>query len=616
MRRFFKNALFVAGLLSSVRAPLSAPSARVSWSVKDHFSQKARRELTTKQAQFLHAHDLLPETLKRILDAGKITGNERFMLDSIARAYDDEWRYGRIEFVDPATRPGLFQQSGPHRLAITGRQIADPIYVNAEQLERLSFEEMTSILVHEYGHHHGHRDDAERSLDKLSATVRDLAEYQVRKLDEIGLPHFQLLSFRTTTVESNQAMIERRWPMDPAQVRDTFEGVQALLSDGNDVLDLRRFLVHELHSDEPIPLHLISWSFEAESWQLLNEEIPQILRIRGRHGYTSVSPIMKDLRGLVEIDVPLREIDGKLRWDASSPNLVVRKVVASAPAPAPFEPSLNYEVISNQAIIGDYSLRMKMVFKPTKPITANFNVNWRLAEVTPFGKVHYNFALQARRWPEPPPHKVLADGSIEVESSTDYFSPEGHGPKTLYVERIDFYDSNTSRDGESVRPAFRIPISLPGDPHIQSVYTPESVWSGSELIDTNQVIDVKYLGRELNLTSMSFRIKDPEKKWSGGGNQLQASFAFEDPEVEQRLGGFAQAFFGPREHAASAEYLVDSKEWVITLQVVASPSGMDSIWGGGPVVEYKIKGLLIAPSGHLSGQALQIECPMTFRVSP
>lgn len=141
-----------------------------------------------------------------------------------------------LKFVPENSKPGFFQQSGPHRAAITGSTPGSTIYINEAQtklfdvaetkdkftspdglmepnLIKLSAstptlegfvsstkkEKMANILgllIHELGHHAGLKDTAERPLDQLGAKFERLALSALQDSD-LGFMNQPWLRVRT-----------------------------------------------------------------------------------------------------------------------------------------------------------------------------------------------------------------------------------------------------------------------------------------------------------------------------------------------------------------------------------------------------------------------------------
>ena len=99
---------------------------------------------------------------------------EYTVLHNIEASLHDEYQNkNQIQFVSESEHPGFFDTAEPNRIAKTGDNVGDVIYINRGQLypngAPVSLATATQILVHEFGHHHQVFDH--QYLDKLGAEV-------------------------------------------------------------------------------------------------------------------------------------------------------------------------------------------------------------------------------------------------------------------------------------------------------------------------------------------------------------------------------------------------------------------------------------------------------------
>lgn len=171
--------------------------------------------LAEQQILFVHAQ------LEPYLDACLalpscgLSAGERELLRRVRDALPAERQVGGTpRFVSGRERPGFFVIDGARKTARTGARVGDPIYVDRDQLR---FDQMdaplaVALLVHELGHHHGARDEAD--LDILGAKVRAIAVGKDTRVDAMFNPELGLdLYFN----DSDAARLILR---DPRSLRD------------------------------------------------------------------------------------------------------------------------------------------------------------------------------------------------------------------------------------------------------------------------------------------------------------------------------------------------------------------------------------------------------------
>jgi hypothetical protein len=120
-----------------------------------------------------------------------LTDLDRGLLSKIAESLPKERSLnpGMLTFLPESS---FFIIEGQVKVAVTGLNHGDPIYINRDRLQRfdgqnrlvdMSLLETVAILVHEFGHHQGVRDHS--YLDRLGAIVADSARF-----DEYWMPLF------------------------------------------------------------------------------------------------------------------------------------------------------------------------------------------------------------------------------------------------------------------------------------------------------------------------------------------------------------------------------------------------------------------------------------------
>jgi hypothetical protein len=114
-----------------------------------------------------------------------LTSREQIVLSGIWRERLSERLQSKLEFRAESADPGFFQLDGAVRIAKTGDQPGDAIFINRDMLavpadtgfRSLTFDEAMTVIVHELGHHHD-RQVAPRAsheeLDVLGNKIRSL----------------------------------------------------------------------------------------------------------------------------------------------------------------------------------------------------------------------------------------------------------------------------------------------------------------------------------------------------------------------------------------------------------------------------------------------------------
>lgn len=83
------------------------------------------------------------------------------------------------------------------RAAATGNNVGDTVYVNLDVIVELDRKHRLALLVHEYGHHHGVRDEDHRSLDTLAAKIVEEIKFETHALSGVYMPHGGRRAHRT-----------------------------------------------------------------------------------------------------------------------------------------------------------------------------------------------------------------------------------------------------------------------------------------------------------------------------------------------------------------------------------------------------------------------------------
>ena len=129
-----------------------------------------------------------------------------------------------IQFKSEKKNPGFFLIDGQIKAAKTGLQIGSPIYINSDMTVRTTFygqkeamdePEVLAILIHELGHHHGIKDEAQ--LDNFASKFQTALLASLQRVE---------LGFRTANIQvsvlntAGLGNLPQVWVSDGAQMFD------------------------------------------------------------------------------------------------------------------------------------------------------------------------------------------------------------------------------------------------------------------------------------------------------------------------------------------------------------------------------------------------------------
>lgn len=145
------------------------------------------------ESRFYMAYENLETYMQaglRAKDSG-LNDADRDLLSKMIETISNE-RHQNPAMLHFLPQSPLFIIDGQIKIAVTGLNLSDPIYINKDRLQRfdaqnrlvdMSLLEAISILVHEFGHHQGVSDHS--YLDRLGALVADSARF-----DDYWMPLF------------------------------------------------------------------------------------------------------------------------------------------------------------------------------------------------------------------------------------------------------------------------------------------------------------------------------------------------------------------------------------------------------------------------------------------
>lgn len=134
---------------------------------------------TKAEQTFLVVRDLLAPLLDACTDVNfigsgcDVDGTEARVIDKIWGGLASGREIGSLTFVSERTQPGFFFIDGQVRVAKTGDDVGDPIFINTDIINAATELDMgtaAAILTHEFGHHHAVMDH--QVLDRIGAKIR------------------------------------------------------------------------------------------------------------------------------------------------------------------------------------------------------------------------------------------------------------------------------------------------------------------------------------------------------------------------------------------------------------------------------------------------------------
>jgi|GEM_PF-7111971 hypothetical protein len=102
----------------------------------------------------------------------------------------------QLQFKSERANPDFFSSNlgESHRIAMTSQKVGSDIYFNTDLIGSLSMENMVAILFHEWSHHLGLADDAQRLPDQLGAAIAKVFKANLRYTPFSTRNGFQLAS--------------------------------------------------------------------------------------------------------------------------------------------------------------------------------------------------------------------------------------------------------------------------------------------------------------------------------------------------------------------------------------------------------------------------------------
>jgi hypothetical protein len=171
-----------------------------------------------------------------------------------------------IVLISENANPGFFDLGGPevHRLAKTGPHYGEPIYINSDVAETLSFHEVFRILLHELVHQLGVKDEELRLPDIYAQALLEF----IRPLfssREFGESPFRVHEVKLPTVRVGEGVWYQNESFmkslaQPPVVRKV--GSRVFIEVGDELLD-----------PTPMILQVIPWRYQSQKPNLLFYEL-------------------------------------------------------------------------------------------------------------------------------------------------------------------------------------------------------------------------------------------------------------------------------------------------------------------------------------------------------
>lgn len=125
------------------------------------------------QHSFVFIYERLDQIFDLCLESPKcgLTEIEKKYLQSIRSSLEQEKQKNPhlLQFDSSRRNRSLFHQDGQTRVAVTGDEVASPVYINLDLVEAIPYHRAIAILTHELGHHQ--KIKSHEALDQLGLKV-------------------------------------------------------------------------------------------------------------------------------------------------------------------------------------------------------------------------------------------------------------------------------------------------------------------------------------------------------------------------------------------------------------------------------------------------------------
>lgn len=270
-----------------------------------HILQHGRR-FSAKPSEIMHINELLPNIIDHALEYAALTPTQQHLLKRIRHTLGFEKRIDSLRFVSGNQNPQIFAHVGLDRVAATGDNVGDPIFINTDHIDSLDYSQIVALLIHEFGHHHNVKDDETRTLDQLGDAVAKSLLIQSHELADAGLANFKLTNFHIERSQTRATTREELFGMGILATHDTAYGTHLLLSDGINTQDLRE-LIRQKYNNNDQMIYLV---ITPEKFHVTNNTL--------KIAVTATFKVFSERKLKLEITVPLKNENGVMRFDSSA----------------------------------------------------------------------------------------------------------------------------------------------------------------------------------------------------------------------------------------------------------------------------------------------------------
>lgn len=228
---------------------------------------------------FEQAREALPIVLDQIIWHSSMSEADRDLVVPIHKALIDE--KAPLEYLSFSAHPERFAHLGPTRAAATGNHVGDTVYVNLDVIRELDRKQILALLIHEYGHHHGVRDEDHRLLDTLAAKIVEEIKFESHALPDVYMPRARVTTFQIErrpyhTTIGHAKHRDDIGPIATLSREDYGYGTHLLVSDGRTEFNLRELLLTSFVPER----RLIDLQMESKGWRLdetTSEQHPELV---------------------------------------------------------------------------------------------------------------------------------------------------------------------------------------------------------------------------------------------------------------------------------------------------------------------------------------------------
>lgn len=259
--------------LAAISSGMLSNDAVASLDICRDLTRRAGIAVASKFHWYRIAHKILPIALDHAIWHAKLSPDLQELAIRIHKNWSQE--QDQLFLASFGSDPARFGSLGDARAAATGDAVGDPVFLNDDAPAAAGLGDALALLVHEYGHHHGIRDDQARLLDNLADKITSSLQIESSALTVTG----------TEGIVATRLYIKNRPPYHWLQFafnervgawlhmhqEDYGYGSHLLLSDGVSIIDVREQMIPALKQKGlalETALDVQKWSFDAERGDL------------------------------------------------------------------------------------------------------------------------------------------------------------------------------------------------------------------------------------------------------------------------------------------------------------------------------------------------------------